>query len=55
MLNRHTIVVSTYTKLILDPTLTFVPHAREMHVAATLETHRARFNDFSDILEDGGC
>lgn len=32
---------------------TFVPHAKEMHVAATLDTHRARFNDFSDIVKDG--
>lgn len=40
--------------MIADCAPTFVPHAKEMHVAATLDTHRARFNDFSDILEDGG-
>lgn len=54
MLNRHTIVVSINTIVIAVGTPTFVPHAKEIHVAATLETHRARFNDFSDILEDGG-
>lgn len=54
MLNRRTTVVSIYIIMIADCAPTFVPHAKEMHVAATLDTHRARFNDFSDILEDGG-
>jgi hypothetical protein len=32
---------------------TLVPHAKEIHVAAILDTILARWRDFSDILIDG--
>lgn len=51
MLNKRTATISQFlNSLLADGNVTFVPHANEMTVAATLDTMRALWSAASDIL-----